>query len=91
MPKTITANGPALLCFPDGGEVNVDAQLTVNRSFFSVTGGGEFFTDSDTASRAFLSWEPLALKIDDSAMANIVVHETKTTLSTARCWFRVHS
>ena len=91
MPKTISANGPALLRFPDGGEINVDARLTVNRTFFSITGEGEFITDSETASRAFLSGDPLSLTIDDSAMAFITVHETKTTLSTARCWFVRHS
>lgn len=91
MPKCISTKGPALLRFPDGGEVNVEAQLHLSRSFFSLTGEGELMTDSTTATRAFLSGEPLLLQLDDSTAAQIVVHEARTTLSSARCRFRVHS
>lgn len=91
VPKTLSANGPAVLRFPDGHSVSVDGQITVSRSFFSVSGEGEFTTDSATASHAFLSGEPLSLTFAGATPAEIVVHEAKTAPASARCWFRVHS
>jgi hypothetical protein len=91
MPKTISVKGPALLRFPHGGHVNVEARLTMNRSIFSVTGEGEFVTDATTASQALLLDEALSLQIDETVAAHIVVHEARTTGSSARCRFRVQS
>ncbi len=91
MPRTLSANGPAVLRFPNGRSVGVDARITMNRSFFSVSGEGEFTTDSDTASHAFLSGEPLSLTFAGTAPTDIIVHEAKSAQTTARCWFRVHS
>ncbi len=91
MLKTLSASGPALLRFPDGRSVNVDARINVNRSFFSVSGEGDFVTDSNTASLAFLHDEPLSLQIGETASAEIIVHEAKSVETSARCWFRVHS
>ncbi|WP_373502850.1 hypothetical protein [Aestuariivirga sp.] len=91
MPKTLSASGPAVLRFSDGQSVSVDARLTLNRNFFSVSGEGEFVTDNDTASRAFLADDPILLTMDETASAHISVHEAKTAQSSSRCWFRVHS
>lgn len=91
MPKTVSTNGPALLRFPNGHSVGVDARITMNRSFFSVCGEGEFTTDGNTASHAFLSDDPLTLTFSGAASTDIVVHESKSAQSSARCWFRVHS
>lgn len=91
MPKTLSVSGPAVLRFPDGRSVSVEARLTVNRSFFSVSGEGDFITDSNTASHAFLAGEPLSLTVGETAQAEIVVHESRSAESSARCWFRVHS
>lgn len=91
MPKTLSATGPAVLRFPDGHSVSVDGQITVSRSFFSVSGEGEFITDSNTASHAFLAGEPLSLTFIGTTPTEITVHEAKTAPESARCWFRVHA
>ncbi len=91
MTKSLSASGPAVLRFSDGQSVSVDARLTLNRGFFSVSGEGEFVTDSTTASRAFLSDDPILLTIGETAHAHISVHEAKSAQASSRCWFRVHS
>lgn len=91
MPETLSANGPAVLRFPNGRRVSVDARITMHRTFFSVSGAGEFTTDSDTASHAFLSGEPLSLTFAGTASTDIIVHEAKSAHTSARCWFYVHS
>jgi hypothetical protein len=91
VPKTLSATGPAVLRFPNGHSVSVDGQLTMSRSFFSVSGEGEFTTDSNTASEAFLSGEPLSLTFIGTTPTEIVVHKARTAPESARCWFRVHA
>lgn len=90
MPKTLSINGPAVLRFPNGRSVGVDARITMNLSVFPVLGDGEFTTDGDTASHALRSGESLSLTFAGTAPTNIIVHEAKLADTLALCWFRVH-
>lgn len=91
MQQSVSAHGQGVLKFADGRTVEVAARLTINRSFFSVSGEGEFQTDSHTATYAFMAEEPLSLKVGEAPPAFIVVREARTMAATARCWFSVHS
>lgn len=91
VPKTLSATGPAVLRFPNGHSVSVDGQISLSRSFFSVSGEGEFTTDNATASDAFLSGGPLSLTFAGTTPAEIIVHKARTDPASARCWFHVQA
>jgi hypothetical protein len=90
MTRAISASGQATLKFSTGQTVNVEARLCLKKSFFSVSGEGEFVTHGDIALKALLSGEPLALDFRDGPRAFILVREAKTTSHSARCRFLVH-
>jgi hypothetical protein len=91
VPSTLSVTGLGVLRFSDGNTANVDASLSVTRSFLSTRGGGEFVADGATATRALTSGQPLSLAVGEAANAEIVVYAARMSEDTARCRFRVQS
>jgi hypothetical protein len=89
MAKRKEYSGPATLCFADGEEVSVNAQMQLVRSFFSEVGEGVIETDSDTAARVISHDHPLVLDCDGER-TSIHVRETKIGPDSARCIFEVN-
>jgi hypothetical protein len=87
----IQQSGPATLAFDDGRQTQVDATISVRRSFFSVQGAGEFHTDRLTALSLCNCDSLLSLELRDGPKAHIIVHEIRTDAQGGRCRFLVHS
>jgi len=87
----IEQSGPATLVFDDGRQTQVDATISVRRSFFSVRGIGEFRTDRLTALSLCNCEGLLSLELRDGPKAHIAVQEVRTDAQGGRCRFLVHS
>lgn len=81
--------GPARLLLSDGRQARVDGQLSVSRTFFSVSGGGSFTCAADIAFDAVNSTCWLKLVFDDGPEADISIYKLRSGDSLARCWFEV--
>jgi hypothetical protein len=83
--------GQASLVLPDGRSIPLTARLSVSRSFFSVTGGGQFTCDEAAAFDAMNCEEAPRLVFSGHPATLIKVKEIRTSDSQCHCWFEVQS
>ena len=86
---TNSVQGPARLLLADGREAAVDAQLSVRRTFFSISGGGSFTCGKDIAFDAVGSSSWPSLIFDDGNAFEICIYQVRSAESQTNCWFEI--
>lgn len=84
-----SVQGPARLVLADGREAAVDAELSVRRTFFSISGGGTFTCCKDIACDAVGSPSWPSLIFADGIAFEICIYELRSSGSQTRCWFGI--
>ena len=84
-----SVEGPARLVLADGRETAVDAQLSVRRTFFSISGGGSFTCVKDIAFDAVGSSSWPRLIFDDGNAFDVCIYQLRSCGSQNRCWFEI--
>lgn len=81
--------GSAKLMLSGGRQTCVDAQLSMSRRFFSLSGSGSFTCANDVAFDAANSSCWIKLIFDEGPEADISIYRLRSGDSHARCWFEV--
>jgi hypothetical protein len=81
--------GSARLLLSDGRQARVEGQLSMARTFFSLSGYGSFTCAADIAFYSVNSSCWLKLVFDDGPEADISIYRLRSGDSHARCWFEV--
>jgi hypothetical protein len=81
--------GLARLLLADGRSTDVDGQLSMSRTFFSLSGCGSFTCDKDIAFDAVNSSSWLKLVFDEGPAVEINIYKLRSGDSQAQCWFEV--
>jgi hypothetical protein len=81
--------GQARLFLSGGRQARVDGQISMSRTFFSLSGSGSFACAADIAFEAVNSTCWLKLIFDEGPEVDISIYKLRTGDSRARCWFEV--
>jgi hypothetical protein len=85
----VSLQGSARLLLADGREAAVDAQLSVRRTFFSISGAGTFTCSKELAFHAVGSSCWSSLVFDDGYAFEISIYQLRSSTSQTRCWFEI--